>query len=119
MIICKCGKKINKVFVAAYIAGSTVTRANRPVIVGDGLKFLCEECCSKEMAWWAKHNKGRVEPYQVETTDVSIDALTKVEFAKKVLPQIINSFKDKYPGSWYIGKSAIKRALTTTQKGKL
>ncbi|PLX27152.1 hypothetical protein C0583_04600 [Candidatus Parcubacteria bacterium] len=111
MILCDCGNKIEKAIAVAYAPGSTVTRSYRPRLIPNGLSFLCRDCCKNKLEWWDKHNHGRSEAYLAESADINVFATTQAEFARKALPQIINGFHGKYPGTLYISKSAIKKAL--------
>lgn len=111
MISCSCGREIKKVLAIAHDTYTSLNQSNRPLLTGDCVRFLCEECCQKKVEWWRDHNEGRTEPYLIETANINVSATTKKDFAYKVLPQIISGFKNKHNSSWYIGKSVIKESL--------
>ncbi|MFA5359034.1 MAG: hypothetical protein WC310_04435 [Patescibacteria group bacterium] len=116
MIVCKCKNEIKKLVVVAYPPLSTQNHENHPLVISDGLHFVCEDCAGKFISSWKDHNNGRVEPYLIEKIGINVRAETKKDFARRVLPQIINQFKVIAPYNWYIPKTDISNSLKNNLK---
>ena len=115
MIVCQCKNAIQQAVVVAHRPLSTCNKENRPLVVSDGLHFVCETCAKKIVSLWENHNEGRTEPYLIQKININVQANTKKDFSKRVLPQIINQFKNISPCNWYIPKKDINNALKNKQ----
>ena len=116
MIVCRCRNEIKQVVIIAHQPLSTCNKENRPLVISNGLHFVCKTCAEKIIISWKNHNKGRAEPYLIQKIDINVQAETKKDFSKRVLPQIINQFKKIPPCNWYIPKTDINNALKNNLK---
>lgn len=113
MIVCNCGKKIEYFVAIAHAPFTSVNSNNKPIIITGGSFFLCEECAKQKINWWQAHNRGRIEPYLIQSVKVNVIADTKKLFLFRVGPQLYNQFKKI---NWWLPKTDIARAVSNARK---